>query len=129
MSKILAAVLSVGLGLLPCVARAAGPADEQIARDSKGRVISRIKANADGGTRRTAIQYASESERPAVVVDEDADPQGRPTKRVEQRFDGQGRLREKLEVAIDPDGREHGTRTRYRYEPSGKRLEDVQRVN
>jgi hypothetical protein len=129
MSKVLGGILSVVLGLILGTAGAAAAPADQITKDARGRVISRMKQNADGSSHRTSIEYGSDSEKPALVVDEDLDPRNRPTRRVEQRFDDQGRLRAKLEVTIDAAGKERGTRTRYWYDPSGQRFDEATPVN
>ena len=127
MSKKLGGVLAMGLGILLAAGAAALPA-EQVTKDAKGRVVSRTVANPDGSSR-TSMQYATASERPALVVDEDLDASGRTTRRVEQRFDDGGRLREKVQVTINVAGKERGTRTRYQYDTSGRRSEDVTPLN
>jgi len=129
MSKIFGGILSVALGVVLGTANAAPAWADQVTKDARGRVIFRMKQNADRSSHRTSIQYRSDSEQPAVVVDEDLDPSQRPTRRVEQRFDDQGRLKEKLEVTIDPAGKERGTLTRYSYDPSGQRFDEAKPIN
>lgn len=125
MSKVLSGVLSLGWGLLLVAGAATAAPAEQVTKDAKGRVTSRTQENADRSSHRTSIVYGSDSARPSVVVDEDLDPLRRPTRRVEQRFDEQGRLHEKVDVTIDAAGKERGTRTTYRYDASGQRLEEA----
>ena len=129
MPKIFGPVLGVGLALFMTAARAhPAPADE-VAKDAKGRVISRKTTNPDQSSHKTSFQYRSDSEQPLVIADEDFDRFGQVAKRVEQRFDGQGRVMEKLDVRIVAAGKQTGTRTRYHYEQSGRRTEEVIPVN
>lgn len=120
--------LAIVLTVPSLVAAQAAPV-EQITRDAKGRVVSRRATNADKTGHRTLLQYATDSEQPLVVVDEDFDRLGQLVKRVEQRFDGQGRIMEKVDVRIDAAGKQAGTRTRYQYDQSGARTEEVIPVN
>jgi len=129
MARIFGLFLGVGLGFLVGAAEARPALDDAVTKDSKGRVISRTTTNPDQSRHRTSFQYGSDSDRPLVVVDEDLDRLEQATKRVEQRFDGQGRLREKLDLRIDAAGKQTGTRTRYVYDRSGRRFEEVTPVN
>lgn len=128
MPKIFGCCLSVGLAFLSAAEARPGPQDE-VSKDAKGRVVSRRTTNPDKSGHRTSFQYGADSKQPLVVVDEDLDPFGHVAKRVEQRFDAQGRAMEKLDVRIDSAGKQTGTRTRYHYEPSGRRVEQVTPVN
>jgi hypothetical protein len=129
MSNVFAGVVSVALGVILGAAEAAPASAEQVTKDAKGRVVFRTTQNADRSSHRSSIQYGSDSERPARVVDEDVDPSGRPTRRVEQKFDEQGRLSEKLEVTFDVSGKQRGSRTRYSYDASGQRRDEAIPVN
>jgi hypothetical protein len=129
MSRIFGSLLSVGLAFLLGAAKAGPAPDDAVTKDSKGRVISRTTTNPDQSRHRTSFEYGSDSARPLVIVDEDLDRFDQATKRVEQRFDGEGRLREKLDLRIDAAGKRTGTRTRYDYDPSGRRFDQVTPVN
>lgn len=125
MPKHFGCFLSVGLGLFLSAAEARPSADDQVVKDPKGRVISKLTTNADKSAHRSSFQYGSDSAQPLVVVDEDLDPMGHATKRVVQRFDSRGRIQEKLDLQIDAGEGQTGTRTRYTYDPSGQRFEQV----
>jgi len=128
MAKNVGCLLGLGLGLLLGAPGTCPAADDQVVRDARGRVSLRLTTNADKSSHRTTFQYGSDSAKPLIILDEDLDPVGRTTKRVEQRFDSRGRLEEKLDVEIDATDKQTGNRTRYSYDPSGRRFKQVTAV-
>jgi hypothetical protein len=129
MSKMCGGFLTVGLGLLLGAASAVPALADTVTKDQKGRVLTRTTTNPDQSRHVTSYQYAPDSDRALAIVDEDFDKSGQATRRTEQRFDGEGRLREKLDIQLDAAGKRTGTRTRYDYDPSGKRSEQVTPLN
>jgi hypothetical protein len=129
MRNVFDGVLTVGFGLLLGATTVASAAADAVTKDPKGRVLTRSTTNQDQTRHLTSYQYAADGDRALVVVDEDFDKSGRATRRVEQRFDLEGRLLEKLDVQLDEQGKPKGTRTRYAYDPSGKRSEQVTPLN
>jgi hypothetical protein len=118
---------SVGMILLlaALVTSATSLVGDEVAKDGKGRVVSRRTTNPDQSSHRSTFRYGPDSGQPLMVVDEDFDPSDRATRKVVKHFDAQGRIEETLELTIDTAGKETGKRTRYERHADGRISEQV----